>query len=264
VSEDSSQPANPAASWLSTRQRLIVAVVALVVVAIMLTIVNQLIKTHTTTHSTYNNVTNVNIKVGNGSLRLINTAGNTVDVERKVVYTLHGPSLTQKVQGNTLLIQQNCSGLHIGECDTSYVISVPNKVVTTIVSSGGAVDVDGLQGQVTARTSGGKIDVNQTFGNLDLKTDSGEISGQDLSSLQVMSQTKGGKVNLDFAAAPTKVDASSTDGTIDVAVPKGNTAYNVNAGSTNGKSTIDVKNDTESPRSITARSVDGKVTVETN
>ena len=245
--------------FFDTKKRIIFALVLLVIVAVGLGVLNQVLKTTKNTTALFANVTKLDVKVGNGTLALANATGANVVVERKVTYLLRGPSLSQKVEGDTLVIRQNCSGLHIGQCDTAYSILVPPSVATVIASDGGKVDLNGTQGLINVVTSGGEINANKTFGDLDFITDNGNVKGSDLSSLRTKATTKGGKIELTLAVAPTNVDVRSTDGNVSVQVPDENTAYKVDAGSTNNKSSIELNNETNSPRLITARSDNGKV-----
>lgn len=245
--------------FFDTKKRVIVALVLLVLVAVGLGVLNRVLKTTVNTTASFANVTKLDVKVGNGTLALANATGADVVVERKVAYLLRGPSLTQEVKGDTLVVRQNCSGFHIGQCDTSYSILVPPLVETVIVSDGGKVDLNGTQGTMSVKTSGGEINADKTFGDLDFTTDNGNVKGSDLSSLRTKAKTKGGKIELTLAVAPTNLEVRSSDGNVFVQVPDENTAYKVDAGSTNNESSIGLNNDTGSPRLITARSDNGKV-----
>ena len=62
-----------------------------------------------------------------------------------------------------------------------------------------------------------------------------------------------GRVQLEFAAAPTAVVATSDNGRVEVVVPDDGTAYRVDLRSDNGSETIEVPTDPSSTRSLTAQ-----------
>jgi DUF4097 and DUF4098 domain-containing protein YvlB len=245
-----------------TKRRLVVAAVLLVVAAIAVEVITNAVKTHRDIHASYVGITKVDARVSSGTLRLIANNGNSVEVDRKENYTLRGPSITERVENGTLLISENCAGLHVGECTTSYVISVPASVATDAMTTAGLVTADGLRGSLNVNTDGGKADISHTFGDLSVTTRTGKIACDDISSTTVVGNSKSGDIALDFGVDPMNVTAHSNDGNVVITVPKSNTSYNVSAISANKRSTVNVKVDVTSPRQITARSENGDVSVD--
>ena len=71
-----------------------------------------------------------------------------------------------------------------------------------------------------------------------------------------------GGVHLTFATAPITVDASSSAGSVSVAVPDDGTAYAVDAHSSAATAHVDLATNPKSPNRIKAHSSAGSVRVE--
>ena len=100
-------------------------------------------------------------------------------------------------------------------------------------------------------------------GPLQLSTDNGRVEATRLRSATVTADSDNGRVQLEFAAAPTTVVATSNNGRVEVVVPADGTAYRVDAQTDSGSETIDVPTDPTSPRTITLRTDNGSVTART-
>ncbi len=66
---------------------------------------------------------------------------------------------------------------------------------------------------------------------------------------------------LSFLVDPDTVNAHTSDGSLRITVPRDDTAYQVVAATSDGSRTVDVNTNATSPRTISARTSDGPVSV---
>ena len=90
-------------------------------------------------------------------------------------------------------------------------MKVPYQQDLDLVTSGGDIELDRLQGEFTARTSGGDIEAEDVDGVVDAKTSGGTIK-LDKASGSVHAATSGGSIRLDSVGG--KVSAKTSGGTI--------------------------------------------------
>ena len=73
--------------------------------------------------------------------------------------------------------------------------------------------------------------------------------------------TSNGRVLLSFLADPAQVTARSSDGSVEVVVPRDDTAYKVDAATSDGRRTVDVNTSQDVTRTIFAHTSNGSVRV---
>ena len=114
---------------------------------------------------------------------------------------------------------------------------------------------------MTATSSDSSIVVAGIDGDVQLHSSDGGVTAADLRSPNVTASSGDGHVQLTFAAAPTQVRATSSDGGVTVVVPDTPDPYRVTASSSDGGTDVRVRTDPTSTRVIDAHSSDGRVTV---
>lgn len=92
-------------------------------------------------------------------------------------------------------------------------------------TSGGHIDIADIQGDVEARTSGGHIDVKNSEGNLKVRTSGGHI---DLASVSgsIEASTSGGQIAADLNTVGEFVELKTSGGNVDISLP-GNMGYDL-------------------------------------
>lgn len=92
-------------------------------------------------------------------------------------------------------------------------------------TSGGHIDIADIQGNVEARTSGGHIDVKNSEGNLKVRTSGGHI---DLASVSgsIEASTSGGQIAADLNTVGEFVELKTSGGNVDISLP-GNMGYDL-------------------------------------
>jgi hypothetical protein len=153
------------------------------------------------------------------------------------------PSTSHRVDGSTLhWIDTGCRNDEV-RCDVELRVRIPADASLQVKAEVGAVTVAGLAGSI------------------DVTTEAGAFEGTSLSADKVRVTSKAGATSLEFAEAPTTVQARTEAGTIRVRVPSG-TAYAVEVDTDLGTSNISVQRDPASDHRIAIHSSAGAVTVE--
>ncbi|PRY70609.1 putative adhesin [Glaciihabitans tibetensis] len=161
-------------------------------------------------------------------------------------------------------ISGGCRGGWFMVCRMTLVVEMPADLPLTVEGTNGNITAEDLSGTLELRTTNGSLEVTNSLGELDLRTTNGAITVTDSSSALVESGTTNGRVALEFSRAPRTVEATSTNGAISVRVPDDGEQYNIDADTVNGGVDTDsVPEDTDSARSISARTTNGAVTITT-
>ncbi|HEY1790521.1 MAG TPA: protein kinase, partial [Verrucomicrobiae bacterium] len=190
-----------------------------------------------------------------GAVRITGSDGNTVTVH--VTRQVTGASYSEATQilndehvvleqnGNEISVTaenppelQHLSLFHHLSLDAQYEIRLPRQFDAHVETSGGDINVTGVQGNADIRTMGGQIICNDIAGNLnahtmggdmrateckgrlDLETMGGHITINDFAGPGVHATTSGGSVSADFNVAPTEdCDLETMGGNIAVQLP---------------------------------------------
>ncbi|MDP9867885.1 MULTISPECIES: DUF4097 family beta strand repeat-containing protein [Streptosporangium] len=163
------------------------------------------------------------------------------------------------LKGGTLTVGAVCSGIVI-DCDAQYTVKVPPGV---------AVEVDGdddvsavrLTRALNATSRGGDVRTDAVSGPMRLVSRSGKVTARRIGSSDVTARSSDGLVALYFTTVPSRVEAVSGSGTVDVVVPRTGDTYRVTVSSKDGRATSRVPRASTAPRSLNARSGEGDVRV---
>jgi len=86
-------------------------------------------------------------------------------------------------------------------------IRVPEQFSLDVRTSGGEIDVENLEGRLTARTSGGEVQVSEIRGPVELRTSGGRIRVEQVLG-DVFARTSGGEVQIDEVEGRIDVETS--------------------------------------------------------
>jgi len=100
-----------------------------------------------------------------------------------------------------------------GNKRTTYEVYVPNEFDLELKTSGGNLDIDGVNGEIEGRTSGGNVDVSNLAGQLKLGTSGGNIGVNNVTGDGRVS-TSGGNVTVKSMNG--KFDLSTSGGNITI------------------------------------------------
>ena len=174
----------------------------------------------------------VAIAVGDGPV--------TVTEEHR--YSRGKPSTAYEVQGQTLRLTESGCGDDNVRCEIHYRIRMPKTMSAEISAQAGAVQVDGLAG------------------NLQVTTEAGAVEGRGLTSDEVHVKTEAGGATLEFAQPPALVQTTTSLGAVDLHLP-GSTSYAVDVQTEVGSNRVDVDRDPASAHRITVRTEVGAVRI---
>lgn len=214
-------------------------------------------------------VTEIDISIAlyNSSVTLIGGRPGAVTVRRDLTWSRAKPVPEERIVGRTLQIRSRCpSSLlpTVGQCRADLIVEVPPKATVRASVTAGRIDAEQLTGAVELTSYGGDITISGIRGRLRAKSDGGSITGTELASAETEAKSGWGDVNLRFAVAPTLVQATTGDGDVLIAVPPAGTGtdgYRVRADTKDGRSTIDVPQDSTGRHTIVAHADHGYVTV---
>jgi serine/threonine protein kinase len=196
------------------------------------------------------------MNVDRGAVRITGTDENTVTVhltrqvtgasdsepsqilnDERVVFTQDGNVISIKAQNPPELQHLSLFGHH-PNLDAQYEITLPRRFDTQAETSGGDINVSGIQdgadvktmggriscddiaGDIHANTMGGDVRATECKGRLDLETMGGNITIDGFAGPDVQATTLGGSVSAEFAIAPTKdSELKTSGGSITVRLP---------------------------------------------
>ncbi|WP_158581679.1 DUF4097 family beta strand repeat-containing protein [Actinomadura spongiicola] len=130
-------------------------------------------------------------------------------------------------------------------------------------SDNGSIHATGLTAdRLTARSKDGSIDLGGRATVADVGTDNGSIVAGGLTADRITAKTDNGGVDLRLTTPPSDVRAASSNGSVHVRVPTGQ-SYAISASSSNGGDRIDsaLRQDSTSGHRIHVRSDNGDVAV---
>jgi hypothetical protein len=177
-----------------------------------------------------------------------------------VGWSLVPPEITVRTDGGTTTVRGRCSPASwFGACSLRFAVALPPAADATVDGSNGAITAERLTGTLTAGTTNGSVVTDAVRGTQVLRSTNGRVEARRCGSASVRAGTTNGSVSLAFRTAPDDVLATSTNGSLTVAVP-GGVAYAVRAGTTNGSvDTSSIRTDPASTHRIEARTTNGSV-----
>jgi len=172
-------------------------------------------------------VTKVRIGMTNGSVTLRGGVGTSVTGERVLTRGIQAPAYSERVEGDTLVIEAHCFPLGNTWCDVSYVLDLPASVEVEVETAVGGIRAFDLTGPLHLRSATGAVSVEDVSGTLQLESGAGSVRGTGIGSDEVRAFAGAGSVDLAFAGAPTFVEAATGAGSVDVEVPRDGSTYRI-------------------------------------
>ena len=157
-----------------------------------------------------------------------------VTVTEEHRYSTSKPTTAHEVDGQTLRLTESGCGDDELRCGVRYRIRIPMATSADITAQAGAVNLDGLSG------------------DLHVATQAGAVEGRALTSAKATIETAAGAAFLEFVEAPTLVRATTSAGAVDLRVP-GTTAYAADIRTSVGATVVDVDKNPESKHRIEVR-----------
>lgn len=105
------------------------------------------------------------------------------------------------------------------------------------------------------------VELLRLTGTLDVTADGGSVNGMALRSDQVTVNAHSGSVDLGFDSAPSNVEVTTSNGSLNIRLP-GTSTYAIDAAAVHGSTELNVNNDLNSPRQLHLRATNGSITVD--
>ena len=237
----------------------------LLAVVLVIVVLNAVLRPATSTNQQFDldAGAGVAVDVGNATLDFAPSADDRVHVKVSGFSWGSDAPVTATDSGSITEISGGCRGGWFSFCRMSLEVALPADLPLEVRGVNGRIAVNNLTGDLVIQTSNGAVEVRNSVGTVDVRTSNGSITLEDSSSTDVETATTNGQVELDFSSAPRTVEASSTNGAISILVPDDGTAYRIDADTVNGRvETGSVPTESDSVRSISARTTNGAVTIE--
>jgi hypothetical protein len=205
----------------------------------------------------------LSVAVRNATLDFVESDDNRVHVEVSGFSWGRSDPVTGDDSGAIPEISGGCRGGLFTICRMNLDVALPADLPLTVRGTNGRITATGLTGNLQLHTSNGAIDVTDSAGELNLGTTNGAITVEDGGSSAVYAETTNGQIDLECDSAPRTVEAESTNGAISIRVPNDGQEYRVEASTVNGRvETGSVPEDSDSFRTLSARTTNGAVTME--
>lgn len=240
------EPEPPRPLWPVRIVLLVVGVPLLLVVGLL--VYNLLDRREITSTTIAGPVDRVVVQLARGDVQLVPVTDRTTDVvvETTLRWRFIRPesSAERSASGEVASLTGSCPRIVIilGTCAVDYVVQVPSGTQVYVRTDAGTVVAEGLDGWVRIVTSGG------------------DVSATDMRSPEVLVESEGGAVDLEFTTSPSRVDVASEGGAVGIRVPDGAT-YDLRTTGSTGVVDAEVPTDREAERTMRIRSGDGTVTI---
>jgi Putative adhesin len=207
----------------------------------------------------------VEVDVGAGRVTLEAAPdGSTVLTSQTETALFADADVSYEVVDGRLLVAGDCRrGIWLVgsfNCRTDVTLRLPADVEVVAKSSAGGVTARGLTGDADIESSAGSIRVHDHTGALRAHSSAGgvEVSGLRTDDAEITSSAGG--VTVTAVTPPRQLLVSSSAGGVTVTLPGGE-AYDLDASSSAGSTTVEVPTDPDSPYRVEVRSSAGGVTV---
>lgn len=204
----------------------------------------------------------LNVDSEEGSVQVLGTDRSTVRISAVVSDGLTETRYSQRVTGDQLDVKVRCGTLGGSPwCRVALRIEVPRSLAVHVRTADGRVRVESVTGPVEVRSTDGSVQAASLGGTATLRSENGNVTATGMRNGSIDASSSNGEVRVELAVLAQAVTAHSDNGSVEVALPGGETAYRVDADTTSGETRSLVRTDPASTRHIVATSANGNVTV---
>ncbi|WP_405665651.1 DUF4097 domain-containing protein [Streptomyces sp. NBC_01166] len=151
-----------------------------------------------------------------------------------------------------------------GPCPRMPAVGIPAGVPVTVTARNAGIDVAGVASALDLTTVNGDVTVTRSGlgdATVRLATRNGSVRAGTLSSERLHAETVNGDVTLGSTTSPSRLDAATTNGSVQVALPHDAPAYVVDATTRNGRASVAFPSATKrNGHDMTLATVNGDVT----
>ncbi len=206
-------------------------------------------------------ITTIEISVDNGAVTVDGRAGaERVRVQSRIRDGLSATDFSTRVTDGRLVIRGECGWLSEW-CESRVTVTAPPNVRVVVTSENDDITVRRMRAGVKLTTENGDLSVSRLSRRAQLKTENGDITGSQLATSTLRAGSENGTVRLQFSSPPTRVDATSENGDVELVLPDTPDAYLLNIATGNGVVEASIRTDPTSKRTINVSSENGDLTV---
>ncbi|MCU1370976.1 MAG: putative lipoprotein [Ilumatobacteraceae bacterium] len=207
-------------------------------------------------------VTVLDVASQGGTIEVVGADVDDVRIDAHVSDGMVATRFTHEVVGDRLQVRVRCRLVLENQwCSADLRIVIPRDLEVKVRSTDDSVSLRGLSGRVDAESDNASVEAESLSGATRLHSDNGSVRASRLATESIQADSSNGSVRIEFATAPLSAIASSDNGSVEVAVPRGDEGYAVDISSGNGSTDNLVTSDPASERRIVATSSNGSVTV---
>jgi hypothetical protein len=207
----------------------------------------------------------LSVDVEIGDVQVVPGKAGEITVARRLTYGLRPPFVEERADGDTFRVRDSrCRADTVFPCRVRWLVQVPRDLAVDVQTQAGAITVSGMSGTVKLASLSGSIRAVAPSGKLlTLRSQTGTVTGQSVSSQQVVATAVSGALSLTFRTPPSLVVARTETGPLGVMLPDGDESYRVDAKAARDRSlTVAVQHDDpKSRRRIDVKSTNGDVAV---
>jgi hypothetical protein len=204
----------------------------------------------------------LDVATDDGRVEVIGADVDDVRITARISDGLVPTEFTHEVVGDRLQVRARCVAVITGPwCEAKLRIVVPRGMEVKVRSEDDPVLVRGLTGRVDAHSSNGSVEAQALSGAVQLGSSNGSVRAFRMRTPSIQAGSGNGSVRLEFAEPPRSVIADSDNGSVEVALPRGDQGYDVDIASDNGGTDNLVRTDSTSGSRVVATSNNGSVTV---
>ena len=198
------------------------------------------------------------IEVAAGPVAIMGTDSGSVRVERAMRWLGSRPVTTEEVSGGVLRIQSLHQRRAWPRGEVGYRVELPATASVRVRSGAGEIAVQGIDGDVELEARAGRVALAELSGDLRASSQAGAIDGTGLACQRVDASSNAGAV-LAFVRPPQSVEVRAAAGTVELLVPE--ERYRIDASSSAGRVEVALPSDPTAERRLEARSNAGAVAI---
>lgn len=189
-------------------------------------------------------VRTIEVRAGMGSVHVTGRAGaERVSLRQTQRWWRSRPRFSVRRDGSLLVVTSSCPNSLGRGCEGRLDLTVPPGTALDIRTDDGAVHLDGLAAAIRVRSGDGSIDASGLLGaDVDLRAGDAGVTAV-------------------FATAPRSIRAAAADAPVRILVPRDGRAWRVEGATGDAARDVDVAQDPDAGRTITADTADGSVRI---
>ncbi|MDV6260779.1 DUF4097 family beta strand repeat-containing protein [Rhodococcoides yunnanense] len=198
------------------------------------------------------------VSTGFAHLTFVPSPDDSLHVRAHGIYRGDSPTIDIGADGSTVAVE--CSYDKYGSCDADVEIQIPADLTVTVDGANGDVMLSDVAADVDISTASGSVFARGSAGTLRIDTRFGDVKISDATATAVEVSTTFGEITVESRTAPKSVKTRNVIGDTTIGLPPAD-AYAVDAASEKGDVSVDVINDPRSPKTLSAHSEEGQITV---